>query len=296
MNDDEIRAARKAAVRAARAAATEARKEAARTAQQRAQEAKKAKERAKYAGPLMEPGLAVPDMTGLAHGVFDHIKNPLKRAFLRAYSLCGRPVKACQMAGLHLGQPYRSEWKNDKEFQDAYALAKELAAAWAEDEVFRRAVEGDRRYEFNKKTGEPLLHPDMCDCGHHRYSHEGKKLKCHEEGCACYKFESAPYYTVQRSDRLLEKVLQARLPEEWSEKRQVEVRGLMNNLDVRRLPPWAINRIADGDSVAGILMELTPEELARATAREPAQLSAGSVTGEPDDTGPNYEIMEGGDE
>ena len=238
--------------------------------------AKKAKTEARSAGPLMEPGLAVPDLTGMAHGVFDHIKSPVKRAFLRAYAMCGRPVKACQMAGLHQGQPYNQSWKNDAEFQAALALAKEIAAAWAEDEVFRRAVEGDRRYQFNNKTGAPLLHPDLCDCGHHRRGHKDSKLACGEPTCTCYKFEPAPYYEVQRSDRLLEKVLQARLPDEWSERRQVEIRGLLGQLDVTRLPTWAVNRLANGESAAGILMELSESEMASAT-EQAKQLPAGEV-------------------
>lgn len=239
--------------------------------------AKKAKTEARSAGPLMEPGLAVPDLTGMAHGVFDHIKSPVKRAFLRAYAMCGRPVKACQMAGLHQGQPYNQSWKNDAEFQAALALAKEIAAAWAEDEVFRRAVEGDRRYQFNNKTGAPLLHPDLCDCGHHRRGHKDSKLACGEPTCTCYKFEPAPYYEVQRSDRLLEKVLQARLPDEWSERRQVEIRGLLGQLDVTRLPTWAVNRLANGESAAGILMELSESEMATATEQAAKQLPAGEV-------------------
>jgi hypothetical protein len=73
---------------------------------------------------------------------FGNIKQPKKRAFLRAYAETGNVSRAAELAGISRATVYTRQWLDDAEFQAAKAEAMEMAADRLEQEAWRRAVEG----------------------------------------------------------------------------------------------------------------------------------------------------------
>jgi hypothetical protein len=73
--------------------------------------------------------------------LFPAISHPKKRAFLMAFVLCGRRGRAAAMAGVDV----RNHWwwlAKDPAYQAAFAQAEQMAADIAEDETYRRGIEG----------------------------------------------------------------------------------------------------------------------------------------------------------
>ena len=80
-----------------------------------------------------------------------------KKAFLAAYAKTGNVYKAAEAAGVLRGKHY--VWlKRDKEYAEAYEVAHATATGELIDEARRRAVEGLKRFKFDK-NGEPIKHP-----------------------------------------------------------------------------------------------------------------------------------------
>ena len=56
----------------------------------------------------------------------------------------------------------------------------------------------------------------------------------------------------------------------WSDRQEVEFKGSLANLDVARLPDWAVERLARGEHPLSVLMSATPELRAEALGLPPA--------------------------
>lgn len=188
-----------------------------------------------------------------------------KGAFLTAYRRTGIVRLACEAACVGRSSHYR--WlEEDAAYRDAFELAKEDAAEVLEAEAHRRAVEGQRRYKFNK-DGLPIRHPDLCECGHQRSQHvTAGELLCADPECrTCGGFVGAPYYEHAYSDTLLIFTLKGLLPDKYRDR--VEVRGLLARLDINLLPNHLVARIAAGEHVEAVLASgasdagITPSEL-----------------------------------
>ena len=151
---------------------------------------------------------------------WDTIKGTLynrrQRAFLAAFRETGNVRLACEVAGVGRSSHYR--WREkDPAYREAFDLAREDAADILEAEAFRRAVEGV------------------------------------EEPVGWYKGVAGG--TVRRySDVLLMFQLKALRPEKYRER--VEVRGVLANLDISRLPDELIARLAAGENPISVLAPL----------------------------------------
>jgi hypothetical protein len=73
--------------------------------------------------------------------LFRKFKHPLKRKFLRAFSEIGMIGKACEAAGIYRDLHY-SWLYNDESYAQAFEQARQIAGDKAEDEVYRRGIEG----------------------------------------------------------------------------------------------------------------------------------------------------------
>lgn len=195
---------------------------------------------------------------------FAEIGHPRMRAWLESLATTGSKVKACDSSGVSRATPYTRQWQDWPGFKDAEALAMRIAAEELRDEAKRRAVAGQRAYKHNGKTGAPLPHPELCDCGHSRDGHPrlpaaaswDDRGPCTAMDCGCPRFVPAPYFEDARSDGLLTLLLKAGLAPEFAEQRSVEVRGLIGHVDVRRLPPEAVERIAAGEWPDAVFADL----------------------------------------
>lgn len=156
---------------------------------------------------------------------FRHIQNDKKRAYLTAYALSGQKVAAAHHASIDPSTPYSRQWKEDEEFQEAMAVAGEIAADILEDEARRRAIEGVRQYKFTK-GGEPILHPETGE----------------------------PYYEHSYSDTLL--IVKMKMAGRFVDRKDVDVRGVIGRVDLGALPDAAVRRIAAGESIQAVLATL----------------------------------------
>ena len=150
----------------------------------------------------------------------------------------------------------------------------EMAAEHLREEATRRAVEGTRLYKHHPKTGDPLRHPELCLCDHGLRSHAGEE---HQGGCGecdCARFRGAPYYEHAYSDRLLERLLEAGLPEEFARRSSVEVKGVLGRVDLdvlmARLPDEQISRLSRGEPLDLVLGEMGEDALRRAVGCQPS--------------------------
>ena len=108
--------------------------------------------------------------------------------FLGAYAECGHVREAARAANIHPSTHYR--WlANGDEYCEQFRIAQIEAADGLESEARRRAVEGVRRYKFNR-NGEPILHP----------------------------VTGGPYYELVYSDALLITLLKANLPAKYGDR------------------------------------------------------------------------------
>lgn len=205
---------------------------------------------------------------------FSHIREPRKRAYLTAFAQLGRYGDAAQAAGIDSSLPRTAAWRTDEEFQEALEDARIMAGSVLEDAAHRRAIEGTRAYKFDK-DGDPLRHPDECECGHPRAVHGMKGELCSD--CTCPSFAGRPYYEEKYSDLLLIFLTKGVLPSRYREIR--EVRGVLAKLDLNMLPNDMIARIAAGEHPEAVLAAgasehgLTPGEIVRGALKpaEPAE-------------------------
>ncbi|QDU55780.1 hypothetical protein [Aeoliella mucimassa] len=108
--------------------------------------------------------------------------------FLAAYRECGIVSEAAKIADVHVSTHYR--WlSNDEDYAQQFQQAQAEAANVLEEEARRRAVEGVRRYKFNR-NGAPILHPETGE----------------------------PYYEHAYSDSLLIVLLKANNPTKFGDK------------------------------------------------------------------------------
>lgn len=202
---------------------------------------------------------------------FEHISHPGKRAFLVALSICGRRTVAEKSAGVARGLSYTSHWTEDQELQAGIATAMGMYAGVLEEEAFRRAMDGDREYQFTAR-GEPKRHPEECVCGHNARDHL-KDVQTQErftgpcagtgpEGpCDCEAYLGAPYYLDKRSDTMLIFTMKGMMPEKYGDR--VELRGALAGLDISRLPHHLISRLAAGENPLEVLSSAAGEAIAQ---------------------------------
>lgn len=190
---------------------------------------------------------------------FGHIEHPKKRAFLRRYAMTGKKLQSARDAGIHHDTLYSPRWKGDPEFMEALEVARLMAGDVLEEEMIRRGVDGVDRYQFHNKTGEPLLHPEMCRCGHslsgyHPEDGEGGGGPCAHPDCTCLRFRGAPYVEKEYSDRLLEQLARSHLPERYADR--LQVRGLLANIKLEALPDVVLARLAGGEDPYAVLVSV----------------------------------------
>ena len=189
------------------------------------------------------------------------------RAFLAALALTGSRLKAAAAAGVNV--------KTAREWRTAHPPFVELekqamldAAERLRDEAIRRGRDGMAEPQYNR-DGVPLYHPTDCRCGHDDETHvPDSEGPCAGAGCDCAKFRPAPYFKHTYSDKLLELLLKAALPDEFAERRQVEIKGLLAKVDVNQLldqlPGDALAALARGEPLGVVLATMTEEALRRA--------------------------------
>lgn len=199
---------------------------------------------------------------------FGSVRHPARRAYLEALAISGSRTEAAKAAGVHRCTAYSPAWKNDAAFQEGLELAEAISADALVAEAVRRARDGVRQPVFDKRSGTPLKHPDRCDCGHDRREWHVKKPRpggetegplvtwgaCSHPECDCSTFVGAPVYELTFSDRLLKFLLQARDPETFGDKLQVQ--GMVAKLDFSQLPDVALDRISKGENAQAVLASL----------------------------------------
>lgn len=112
---------------------------------------------AKLIGMAREPDEVLP---APSDALYQQITHPDKRAFLSAFSYCGRIRRAALEARVNWRMHYH--WLKDAVYAAAFEQAKELAADFLEDEAVRRATEGVQRAIYHKgdKIGEETIYSD----------------------------------------------------------------------------------------------------------------------------------------
>lgn len=117
---------------------------------------------------------------------FRFVRNAKQNAFLNALAKTGTVKGAAQLSGESRANHYR--WMEDDAYRVGVSRARRMAADLLEDEAWRRGVEGDERAVYNKRG---------------------------------IRVDTVRYY----SDRLLEKLLAANLPEKYKERVEQTVVG-----------------------------------------------------------------------
>lgn len=149
--------------------------------------AKSPKNGAKSAKPEQKVGKAERRETGeKKERAFRFVRNAKQNAFLNALAKTGTVKGAAQLSGESRANHYR--WLEDDAYRVGVGRARQMAADLLEDEAWRRGVEGDERAVYNR---------------------HGVRV------------DTVRYY----SDRLLEKLLAANLPEKYKERVEQTVVG-----------------------------------------------------------------------
>jgi hypothetical protein len=138
-------------------------------------------------------------------------KRAWERTFLKILAQSGNVTEAAEAVGLTRTSLYTHRQRHD-DFSQGWDSALETFADGIEAEAIRRAVKGVTRYKFYK--GKPILHPDLCRCGHTWGDHE-VDAACREEGCNCPHFLGQPYKERERSDALLALLLKGLRSEKY---------------------------------------------------------------------------------
>lgn len=144
------------------------------------------KPKAKVAKAEKKPEAVVGEKKAPRERVFRFTRSAKQNEFLNALAKTGTVKGATALSGVSRASHYR--WLEDDAYQVGLSRARQMAADLLEDEAWRRAVEGDERPIYNK---------------------HGEKIS------------SVRYY----SDRLLEKLLAANLPEKYKERVEETVVG-----------------------------------------------------------------------
>lgn len=219
---------------------------------------------------------------------------PRVRAYLEALAITGSRIKAAEAANVDESTP--RGWRAGSKapvpgFDEAEAEAMQRAGERLRDEARRRAVEGQKKYLFTK-DGDPLKHPDLCDCGHARKAHVKSAAMCLEHECGCEAFVPAPYFEHSYSDKLLEVLLRAAFPGEFADRK--EVRKLVGKVDwnllLDRLPPEALVKLGQGVSPEAVLAELG-SAAARLLLAPPTNSAVGGGEGSVTIGGPGSEQL-----
>ena len=149
--------------------------------------AKSPKNGAKSAKPEQKAGKAERREIGeKKERAFRFVRNAKQNAFLNALAKTGTVKGAAQLSGESRANHYR--WLEDDAYRVGVGRARQMAADLLEDEAWRRGVEGDERAVYNR---------------------HGVRV------------DTVRYY----SDRLLEKLLAANLPEKYKERVEQTVVG-----------------------------------------------------------------------
>lgn len=149
--------------------------------------AKSAKNGAKSAKPEQKAGKAERrEIREKKERAFRFVRNAKQNAFLNALAKTGTVKGAAQLSGESRANHYR--WLDDDAYRVGVGRARRMAADLLEDEAWRRGVEGDERAVYNKRG---------------------------------IRVDTVRYY----SDRLLEKLLAANLPEKYKERVEQTVVG-----------------------------------------------------------------------
>ncbi|MEM7515546.1 MAG: terminase [Planctomycetota bacterium] len=128
-----------------------------------------------------------------------HQFDPKKRAFLAAYAETGTLRAASRASGV--SRRSHHNWiANDAAYAEAVAEARELASDRLEDEARTRAIEGMRRYKFDR-NGDPIKHPETGE----------------------------PYYEHAYSDTLLIFLLKGNNPEKFGDRIEQTHKGEAEN-------------------------------------------------------------------
>ena len=99
--------------------------------------------------------------TDKAEKFFANIPHRKKRAFLIAYAICGTVLGAAESA--HVDRASHRNWlKDDIEYVEAFAQAKEMSIEILEKEARRRAHDGiiENVYQGGQKVGENVKYSD----------------------------------------------------------------------------------------------------------------------------------------
>lgn len=245
--------------------------------------------------------------------LFPEVGDRRMRAFLAAYAEHGVKYRACAAAGISDRLIYTPRWRNNEAFQAAMKEAYKLSAYSLEDEARRRAVEGMRRYRFNRH-GENVRHPELCECGHGLAHHprrapedvpeaqvvdpetgrEGidyavaNRRPCNDPECVdadhpCTDFIGMPYYEHEYSDTLLKTLLSGARPDRYA-KKTLEVKAMLAKLDVSKLPAPLVERIAAGEHPMAVLSQAVGESGLLEGGETPV-LGPGEGSGGPTESG-----------
>lgn len=114
-----------------------------------------------------------------------------------------------------------------KEAAKAHGLSESTIRGWEKRAWFGAAQDRARKEWFSGLTGKSL-----------------QSLEAH----------------VEKDGKLALQVAERLVPELAPAPQALEIRGLLARLDVDKLPDWAIDRLADGESPVGVLMGLSQEE------------------------------------
>jgi hypothetical protein len=136
---------------------------------------------------------------------------PWRKVFLAVLARTGNVAAATRAVSKERKTAYRTR-ERCPQFAAQWDSALETFADGIEAEAIRRAVKGVTRYKFYK--GKPILHPDLCRCGHTWDDHE-QDAACREEGCNCTHFLGQPYKERERSDALLALLLKGLRPDRY---------------------------------------------------------------------------------
>jgi hypothetical protein len=136
---------------------------------------------------------------------------PWRKAFLAVLAQTGCVAAATRAVSKERKMAYHAR-ERCPQFAAQWDAALETFADRIEAEAVRRAVQGVTRYKFYK--GKPILHPELCRCGHTLGDHEVDDA-CREAGCSCSHFLGQPYQEREYSDALLALLLKGLRPEKY---------------------------------------------------------------------------------
>jgi hypothetical protein len=192
-------------------------------------------------------------------------KRAWERAFLKILADSGNVTRAAEAAGQTRTNLYTHRERHP-DFSQAWDSALETFADGIEQEAIRRAVKGVTRYKFYK--GQPILHPDLCRCGHTWEGHE-LDAACREEGCRCGRFLARPYQEREYSDALLALLLKGLRPERYREGLGISAEEVDAFIE-KRIAELAEERVEARMRQPGIRNGTAPHPPATTAGQEPA--------------------------